>query len=351
MPICIALAYVTVNMFSEVSSTRRLILAASAGLLLGFATDIRLSSVLLACGYAIAFALQFLRTRTGTTFVQPIVFGVSLIVGVIPTFAANVINGGGPFTTAYGGADTAPPLTSVDPLLAQLHWYLFSGTHAVLTWFALVLLVTLATVTVKRRLALLQLPLLVAFMTLIANDIYFITHPIQSQYYSVPPAILALWIGTFVLAFLPNRQDAALRTSHVGLSSAIAAATVVMAISLLTYSGMFSRAPVVPSVAIESDAVIWIGGDTLGDAWKPDGLGLGFQYRFQRHAIAGLGTLPISDQNTLIEAVVTDARPQYIVANRRMQEVVARLSDLDRVSLAGRAFDAEVYRVTKSVPH
>lgn len=348
MPLCIALAYITVNTFSEASSVRRLILAVSAGLLLGLATDIRLSSVLLAFGYGVAFVIQFLRNRTGTMFMQPIVFGVALMIGALPTFAANVINGGSPFTTAYGGADTAPPLTSLDPLLAQLRWYLFSGTHSVLTWLALMLLIALAMVTAKKKLPILQLPLLVAFMTLLANDMYFITHPIQSQYYSVPPAILALWIGTFVLTCLLNSQETGLATPFVRLSASVAVTTALAAVVLLTYSGMFSRPQFVQSTAIESDAVIWIGGATWREAWKADGLGLGFQYRFQRHAVAGLGTLPISDQNKAIDAVVTDSRPQYIVANdQQMRDVIARLSDLGWVSSAGRAFDAEVYRVTK----
>lgn len=348
MPLCIVLAYVTMTMFSEASSVRRLILAASAGLLLGLATDIRLSSVLLAFGYGVAFVIQFLRERTGTAFMQPIVFGVALLIGALPTFAANMINGGSPFTTAYGGADIAPPLTSIDPLLAQVRWYLFSGTHSVLTWFALILLIALATVTAKKKLAFLQLPLLAAFLTLLANDIYFITHPIQSQYYSVPPAILALWIGTFVLAYLLDRQETGLAPSVVGPAASVAVATLLAAVVLLAYNGMFSRLQFVRSITIEPDAIIWIGGETWREAWKPDGLGLGFQYRFQRHAIAGLGALPISDQNRIIEAVVTDSRPQYIVANdQQMRGVIARLLDLGRASPAGRAFDAEVYRVTK----
>ncbi len=346
MPLCIAVAYLTVQMFAERAFVVRVLIAASAGLLLGIATDIRLSSVLLAFGYMIGFALQFLRTRTWATFVHPLVFGLALIVGTIPTLAANVINGGGPFTTAYGGADTAPPLTSVEPLLAQIRWYLFSGTHSVLTWLSILLFVPLAMVAIKRKLLPLQLPLLIACITLVSNDLYFIMHPIQSQYYSVPPAILALWIGVMVFAALLEREEAPPFKPSPRSTAGVVGATLVIATMVLTYGGIFSRPQFVPGVAIESNAVVWIGGDNWMDAWKRSGLGLTFQYRYQRHTISGLGTLPVMDQDKTMAAVVTDARPQYIVVDDQgTREVIARLTNSGRTSIVGQAFGADIYRI------
>jgi len=38
-------------------------------------------------------------------FVQGLGFGVALLLGMVPTLAANAINAGSPFSTTYGGAD------------------------------------------------------------------------------------------------------------------------------------------------------------------------------------------------------------------------------------------------------
>lgn len=352
MPLCMAVAYLTVKLFSEGSSVTQVILAASAGFLVGVATDIRLSSVLLAFGYAAVFAWRFVQHRTWVTLAQPIAFGVALVAGVIPTFAANVINGGSPFATAYGGVDTAPALTSFDPLLSQVQWYFFSGTHSVITWLSLVLLVALGVVTARRRLTVLQPPLFVAFITLLVDDAYFITHPIQSQYYSVPPAILALWVGVFVLVFWLNNEELISSKPPVRVSAAGVAVTLMAATALLAYDGMFSRPPFERSIAIESNAVVWIGGKDWQDAWKRYGLGLAFQYRFQRHALPGLGTLSSTDQDRVLTAVATDAKPQYIVTDdHRMQAIVSRLERLGTASVAGQAFGADVYRVSTPSLH
>lgn len=355
MPLCIAAAYLTIRMFSGASSTTKILAAALAGLLLGFATDIRLSSALLAFGYAAVFALEFVRNRTWVTFLQPIAFGISMIAGAIPTLAANFINAGSPFSTAYGGIDTAPPLTSLDPLTTQIKWYLFSGTHGVLTWLALVLLITLATVTIRRSHTSLRLPLLVAIITLASNDAYFITHPVRSQYYSVPPAMLGLWVGIFVLVFWTNRKETSRSISSIAISrisAAVVTLTLTAALTLLAYWGMFSRPQFTPGLTIEPNAVIWIGGSSWMDGWKSDGLALAFQYRFQRHAISGLSTLSILDQDKIIATVATDSRPQFIVADdQEMQEIVARLTKTGKISSLGRVFGANMYRVGDDLIH
>jgi hypothetical protein len=350
MPICIALAYLTVKMFSEKSFITRIVLASTVGLLLGIATDIRLSSLLLASGFALTFAIQFIRERSWVAFLQPVALGISLVVGAIPTLIANTVNGGSPFKTAYGGADTEPPLTSLDPLTAQIHWYLFSGTHSVLTWLSLALLAAIVRVSMKtRQPSSLQLPILVALLTLTTNDAYFITHPIQSQYYSVPPAILALWVGSFALVFWPTRQEMAHTKSLFRTSAAVGAIALITAGALLAYDGMFSRPPFAPSVTIPPNAIIWVGGNNWKETWKVNGLGLAFQYRFQRPTIFGLGLLPIVDQNKIIAAASTDSRPQFIVADdQRMKELVARMTPMGTVSFAGQVFGANLYRVDRS---
>ncbi len=346
MPLCVAVAYLTVKMFSVPSSATRIIAASSAGLLLGLATDIRLSSSLLAFGYAAIFVLTFIRKRTWVTFAQPMAFGISMFVGTTPTFAANLINGGSLFTTGYASTYATQLTTSFATFITQVKWYLFSGTHSVLTWLSLALLAALATVVEKRTLTPLRLPLSIASLTLAANLVYFIALPVPSQYYTVPPVMLTLWVCTFVLAFLPNSEETVLSKSPIKASAAVGATALIAAAILLVYDGMFSRPQFAPSVAIESNAVIWIGGDNWKDTWKADGLGLGFQYRFQRQTISGLSTLPILDQDRVIAAVTTDSRPQYLVAdNEEMQKIVARLTKTGALSFSGKSLGADIYRV------
>jgi hypothetical protein len=346
IPLCLAVAYLTVKMFSMPSSTTRIMAAASAGLLLGFATDIRLSSALLAFGHAAVFALALIRKRTWFTLAQPMAFGMSMLASTLPTLAANFVNGGSPFTTGYESAYATQLVTSRDLLVTQIQWYLFSETHSVLTWLSLLLLIALITLAIRGALTSVQPPLLVASITLAVNEVYFIALPVPSQYYTVPPAILTLWVCAFTLALWPRREETVPPNSLVRTSTTVAATTLAVGIALLAYWGMFSRPQFAPRMAIDSNAVLWIGGNSWEDAWKSNGLGLAFQYRFQRHTISGLSTLPIVDQDTVIAAVASDSRPQFIVADDQgMQEVVARLTKTGTVSFAGKALGADIYRV------
>jgi len=330
MPLCIVLAIATVQMFAARSQQWRYAFAALAGLLLGIGVTVRLSSAFLAAGFLIVFAVRAARRRTLESLVQPVLFGAMALVGMLPEFAANVVNTGNPFVTAYGGGDTAAPDLSWANLETQIRWY-FSHTHGVVTLLALgALAAALATLREHRA------ALWIASATLLINLAYFLTHTISSQYYSVPPALFGLW--TAVVAF-HGASSATQPRRDLGNArrAAILAAVAIGIGSVWLWLGA-PRAPLPPpsDVAFEPQAVVWV----EGEGWS-NGPGRQFEYRLKRHAASGLDRLPRAAQDKIIGAVAADRRPQYFVAaDDGMKEIVNRIG----APLAGRAFGLDVYR-------
>ena len=63
----------------------------------------------MSAGYCLYFLVSFLKLRNRDSFVQGLAFGVTMLLGMVPTLLANAINAGSPFATTYGGVDVAPP--------------------------------------------------------------------------------------------------------------------------------------------------------------------------------------------------------------------------------------------------
>lgn len=203
MVVCALIGLFTARLFVD-EGARRLLLVAAVGVLLGLSASFRIANVVLAAGYFLFFGLSFLVWRTRATFVSGLALGLAFLAGLLPVFAANLVNSGHPLVSAYGGQDTAPP--SLDP--AVLRAYLRDYTQ-----FPLIVIACVGTALLSRfagHAGVRKLTLLVAG-NLALNLAFFATHPVFTQYYIIPILMLSLWTLLFaaVLTRGPARASIA----------------------------------------------------------------------------------------------------------------------------------------------
>lgn len=197
MVVCALAGLFTARLFVD-EGRRRLLMVAAVGVLLGLSASFRIANVVLSAGYFLFFGLSFLIWRTRETFVSGLALGLSFLVGLLPVFAANLVNSGNPLVSAYGGQDTAP--RSLDP--AVLLAYLRD------TQFPLIVIACVGTALLWRfsgHGGVRKLALLVAG-NLALNLAFFATHPVFTQYYVIPILMLSLW--TLLFAAVLSRGPA-----------------------------------------------------------------------------------------------------------------------------------------------
>ncbi|WP_246583404.1 hypothetical protein [Bradyrhizobium iriomotense] len=197
MVVCALIALFTARLF--VGESRRLLVIAVIGVLLGLSASFRIANVVLTAGYFLFFGLSFLIRRNRESFVSGLALGLAFLVGLLPVLAANLVNSGNPLVSAYGGQDTAAPHLDPAVLRAYLSDTQFPLVVIACAWTAL--LWRFATQAGVR-----QLTLLVAG-NLALNLAFFATHPVFTQYYVIPIAMLSLW--TLLFATILSRSPAA----------------------------------------------------------------------------------------------------------------------------------------------
>lgn len=196
MVVCALAGLLTARLFAH-ESRRHLLVVAAIGIVLGLSASFRIANVLLAAGYFIYFGLFFLIRRSVASFVQGLSFGLAFLLGTLPVLAANIINSGNPLVSAYGGQDTAPPRLDLAVLRAYLADVQFPLIVIVCAWTAL--LWHFAKQPGGKRLALL------VGGNLVLNLAFFATHPVFTQYYVIPIAMLSLWTLLFAVVLMRGR--------------------------------------------------------------------------------------------------------------------------------------------------
>lgn len=186
MMVCALAGFLSAKLFASSSSRERLLLATAVGILIGISATFRLPNLLLSAGYGIFFLMAFLLARTRQTFLEGFAFGIAFLAGMAPMLAANWINAGSPFTTTYGGVDAVPPSIDMATLRSYLVDFQFFLLLGAIAW----------AVAIWRRPGARQAVLVVA-ANLVANIIFFATHPVFTSYYIVPIAMLSLWTLLF----------------------------------------------------------------------------------------------------------------------------------------------------------
>nr|WP_249130535.1 hypothetical protein [Bradyrhizobium diazoefficiens] len=192
MVVCALAGLFTARLFVDEGRRRQLMLAA-VGVLLGLSASFRIANVVLSAGYVLFFGLSFLIWRTRETFISGLALGVAFLIGMLPVFAANLVNSGNPLVSAYGGPDTAA--RSLDP--AVLRAYLGD------TQFPVIVIACVWTALSWRfagHAGVRKLTLLVA-ANLALNLAFFATHPVFTPYYVIPILMLSLWTLLFAAVF------------------------------------------------------------------------------------------------------------------------------------------------------
>jgi hypothetical protein len=195
MMVCALAGFLTAKLFMA-EPRHRVLLWALLGLLIGLSVNFRVPNLFLAAGYCLYLAGAFLLARSKETFLQGLAFGVSFLIGIIPTLIANAINAGSPFSTTYGSVDVVPPELNPGVLLSYLVDVQFTLLAISVGWVAWLWRADRG----RAR----QVAVLVA-VNLVVNLIFFMTHPIFTPYYIIPIDMLSLW--TLLFATLDLRAD------------------------------------------------------------------------------------------------------------------------------------------------
>ncbi|UPK33798.1 hypothetical protein IVB18_37320 [Bradyrhizobium sp. 186] len=210
MAVCALAGFLTALWLTR--DKRSVLLIALIGVLLGASVNFRLPNALLVAGYCLFLAVAFLRSRTLATFLQGLGFGAGVLIGMTPTLIAQAVNAGSPLATTYGSVDVVAPAFD----LAVLGQYLRDMQ------FVLIVLAIGSTAWLLRagegRMR--QVALVVAG-NLLANLVFFLSHPIFTPYYVVPIAMLSLWSVSFAWLMQPEEagEAAVLRRGPASLEA------------------------------------------------------------------------------------------------------------------------------------
>lgn len=212
MVACALAGFLTAQLFCDARRSRVILGTAAVGIVLGLSTSFRLPNLMLSTGYFAFFGLSFLIRRNRDTFSQSLVFGLAFLAGAIPLLIANAINAGGPFVTTYGGPDAVPPSIDLSVIRAYLMDVQFP--MIMIAWIWLAMLPRRVPGPGSSRLA-----LLVAG-NLVLNLAFFLSHPVFTQYYIVPVAMLSLW--TLLFATVAGRNEMPAVASEIAGTGGIA---------------------------------------------------------------------------------------------------------------------------------
>jgi hypothetical protein len=199
MVVCALAGYLTALLFVKTPQRHRLWLTMLTGFVIGLAVNFRVANLLLSAGYCLFFLFAFLRSRKWEAFLQGGLFGMAFLAGMAPTLIANAINAGSPITTTYGAGDMAAPAISADVVWAYVTDIQFILLVLAGAWVVLILrryrgngVRSLAVVTAAN---------------LLVNLAFFVSHPVYTQYYTIPIAMLSLWSLLFASLMRPAEAE------------------------------------------------------------------------------------------------------------------------------------------------
>jgi hypothetical protein len=163
----------------------RISLAAIVGLLIGISVNFRLPNLFLASGYGAYFLAAFFARPGKETILHGLAFALMFAAGLSPTLVSNAINAGSALATTYSSGDAVAP--SIDLAVVQ--------SYVLDLQFLLLLIATIATALIWRH-GRRDIGVLVG-ANLLANIVFFATHPVFTPYYTIPISALSLWTLLF----------------------------------------------------------------------------------------------------------------------------------------------------------
>jgi hypothetical protein len=167
---------------------QRMSLAIVLGLSLGIAVSFRLPNLFLAAGYGVYFLVSFLESHDSHSLLRGLAFGLMFVIGLAPTLASNAINAGSMLSTTYSSGDAVSPVIDLEVVKSYLTDLQFVLLVIAVAWTAMIW-----------RRGGRDVALLVG-TNLLANVLFFATHPVFTPYYTIPIAALSLWTLVFVTA-------------------------------------------------------------------------------------------------------------------------------------------------------
>jgi hypothetical protein len=198
MVVCALTGFLTARLFVKAPRRRGVVLTMLTGFVLGLAVNFRVANLFLSAGYCLFFLVAFLRSRTFETFRQGGLFGAAILLGMAPTLVANAINAGSPLKTTYAGDDAVPPNFDSTVLWAYVTDMQFLLLVLAGVWTVLIL-------RSHRGNGIKQVALVTA-ANLLVNLAFFMSHPIFTQYYTIPIAALSLWSLLFASLMQPAEK-------------------------------------------------------------------------------------------------------------------------------------------------
>jgi hypothetical protein len=327
--LAIVLARLGIAALAAPTMRRRIVFAALIGLMLGFATDVRIANGLLLAGYGAALAALMVRAPLRATLPAAVAAIAALAMGVSPTLYANAVNAGSVLSTPYGAGDTSAPSLAV--IAANAEYYFTGGRRAVMLWIAVAAASVL--VATRRRL---PSPLAQTVPWAVAVNLgvglaFFLTHAVTARYYLMPIAVwcaytcLFAWShGSFANPLVERRRGAACAAA-VAVSFAAALAVPLEPVE-----------PPAWNVDLPRDAVIWT--DVSGGM-------------FVMHRGLHAATLPVASpavRSALMDALHERGVAQVLVRDSdEMGSIVARLDAEARLVEIGNAFGADIYLLAR----
>lgn len=332
MLLCILLGYSTVKLLVSRDGRERILLSAICGALLGISVGMRTANILLAGGFALAYADMFLRKRQWNIWPAALAFALALMISLIPCFAANTINAGGLLATTYGSGDAAHPVLTWRQIGAAIDYYFFGEGIGYV--FDAGLAIT-ALFEIGRRFfkwnAIPYLPFINNASWAIAAA-YYLTHDVLNSYYVIPTALFSMSLIVFGLCErapfkLTSRKPPVPSTAPAAIACACSA------ILIIGWAAALKQAPRpgYPLPSLEPGAIVW--------ADQSGGL---FSYYLKRHT-AMLDRAGPEMQRRMIAAVAGDGRFQYLIADSdEMRALIASTLGAARVN---DMFGYEAYRL------
>jgi hypothetical protein len=337
MPICIALALLTVIMMEAKQSKAQLAATMALGLVLGLSVNLRIANALLAFGYLAVFAIIAVRMRGRLQWAQGFLFCAAFVAGILPTLAANAINAGNPFFTPYSATDLVHDFSwaAVSDRLVTYG----SGTRGAVLWAAI--LATAAFWLYARRLRVKHARLIALLVSanLAANLAYYVTHVALASYYAIPLAILSMWTLCFaVLAAernsypTPHGAEAVPLVPRRKLAVVFAGATAAYVVFAMLRMSPAVAPPRPPSLEDRSVVV-----------WSHRHAGM-VAHNFGHYGAWGFATATPQIQDRVIGSIARDRRVQVFINDTDdMQQLIDRAAKFGTMRPAGRLFGYEVY--------
>jgi len=317
------------------SSGRRILLAAVTGLALGLAVNLRIANVLLVAGYATVMLTEIVRHRNGSVLICAAVGALAIILGLIPTLAANHINAGSIFSTTYASNDASPPNFTWDVIAKNIVYYTSHHRTAALTIVAMAVAGVSLLWSRSFRPDVREQVVLLISVNIVVSFAFFLTHTVSIAYYLVPVTMWTVWTAVFAWN-MPQSADASFVSPfRLALAGIVAAVSIVAAATMdLRQNDRFLRAET--SVEISGPVMIW-GDLSPGLFIHHLGLHAGKVASFRSTAVRQHFISELHDRN-IDQLVVIDGRTM-----RRMRPTLSKHNTLTKIGLA---FGFPVYRLT-----